>query len=78
LAVQAMKPFPRPEEILAHLEETFAHAVDQRPDLMEPYLIRLGGTTEGERKVIMREGLRETFKLRYPSKLTKRDQAAEA
>jgi hypothetical protein len=70
LAVQAMKPYPSPEEILAHLEQTFAHAVDQRPDLMEPYLIRLEGATEAERKDIMREALRETFKLRYPSRFS--------
>lgn len=53
---------------MAHLEETFRHAVDQRPDLMEPYLIRLEGTNETERKAIMREGLRDTFTRRHPSK----------
>lgn len=38
------------EQVMAHLEETFRHAVDQRPDLMEPYLIRLEATNEIERR----------------------------
>jgi hypothetical protein len=55
-------------EAMAHLSETFRHAVDQRPDLMEPYLTRLEGANEVERKAIMREGLRETFTRRHPSR----------
>jgi hypothetical protein len=61
-----------PEEVMAHLEETFRQACDQRPDLMEPYLIRLEGTNETEQKAIMREGLRDTFNRRHPSRLRKR------
>lgn len=52
---------------LSHLEQTFAEAERLHPDLMEPYACRLSDA-EGsdERRAIMRMGLRETFRQRYP------------
>jgi hypothetical protein len=57
-----------PDEIFVHLLETFDQGARQRPDLFEPYLIRLAGLDEREQIPIMREALRETFALRYPPK----------
>jgi len=55
------------DEALFHISLTFNRAVDERPDLMEPYLVRLAeASTDGERKEIMRAGLRETVMLRFP------------
>ena len=58
--------------MLLHLERTFDMAADQRPDLMEPYLIRLAGANEDEQIAIMREGLAATFKQRNPIKRGRR------
>jgi len=57
------------EEAFHHLDETFTRAISERPDLMEPYLVKLAeAQTEEEGAAIMRQGLRETIKLRYPLK----------
>ena len=60
------------EEAFLHLRRTFSDAVDQRPDLMEPYLIRLEGLDERDQMRVMQEGLRETFARRYPSSSLRR------
>jgi hypothetical protein len=57
-----------PDEVMAHLEATFGAAVDQRPDLMEPYMIRMNEEDEATRRAIMREALAATFARRHPSK----------
>lgn len=50
-----------------HLAQTFAAAERAFPDLMERYSSRLGeATTATERVAIMRAGLRETIRDRYP------------
>jgi hypothetical protein len=50
-----------------HLQNTFTDAERLHPDLMEPYTTRLGDAeTEAEKTEIMRGGLRETFRRRYP------------
>lgn len=50
------------------LSQTFETAEKAHPDLMEPYSVRLGEATDDahERMEIMRAGLRETFRRRYP------------
>ena len=49
------------------LKTTFAGAERRHPDLMEPYATRLGeADTDADRMEIMRTGLRETFRARYP------------
>jgi hypothetical protein len=58
-----------PDEVQLHLERTFRTAVDQRPDLLEPYLIRLEGEDEASGRAIMREALAATFAGRYPGRL---------
>lgn len=60
-----------------HLCATFAHAERLHPDLMEPYSTRLGDAADAsERTAIMRAGLRETFRRRYPMPEGFYDQAA--
>ena len=55
------------EEAFAHLCATFDEVARQFPQLMEPYAILLGDTEAPIAKTdIMRRGLRETFKQRYP------------
>jgi len=54
------------DEAVAHLEQTFDQASRQRPDLFEPYLIRLAGADEAEQVFIMREALRSTLARRFP------------
>jgi hypothetical protein len=50
-----------------HLTETFAAAEREFPDLMERYSSRLAeAETADERVAIMRAGLRETIRARYP------------
>jgi hypothetical protein len=50
-----------------HLCDTFAEAERTHPDLMEPYSIRLGDArTADERTAVMRAGLRETIRMRFP------------
>lgn len=62
------------DEAYVHLSETFDAAARQRPDLLEPYMIRLDGTDdEQQRAVIMRQGLKETFGRRHPSRLKRSD-----
>jgi hypothetical protein len=56
----------REGEVQLHLERTFRTAVDARPDLLEPYLIRLEGEDEAGSRAIMREALAATFAGRYP------------
>lgn len=55
-----------PEEGVAHLSATFDEATRAFPALFEPYLILLADADEVEKIDIMRRGLRETFKARYP------------
>lgn len=55
------------EEALEHLRQTFDRACFAHPDLMEPYMVRLESAPELEHKEIMRSGLRETIKQRYPA-----------
>jgi hypothetical protein len=56
-----------PAFVFSHLQSTFEHAERLHPDLMEPYTTRLGDAeTEVEKIEIMRAGLRETFRRRYP------------
>jgi hypothetical protein len=58
------------EESHEHLVTTFELAANHRPDLFEPYLIRLVEAEQDEptQMQIMREALRETFALRYPNR----------
>lgn len=51
-----------------HLSQTFEAAEKAHPDLMEPYTVLLSQATENaaERMEIMRRGLRETIRRRYP------------
>lgn len=50
-----------------HLTKTFENAEKWHPDLMEPYSTRLGEAIDSTEKTeIMRAGLRETFRRRYP------------
>lgn len=50
-----------------HLAETFEAAERAHPDLMERYSARLAeAATAGERVAIMRAGLRETIRQRFP------------
>lgn len=49
------------------LKKTFDGEFRRKPDIMEPYVIRLDGVTdEQERVAIMRAGLRETIGARWP------------
>lgn len=61
------------EEVFHHLSVTFDLAANLRPDLFEPYLIRLADTDQDERAqmAIMRQALRETFATRYPSRFAR-------
>jgi hypothetical protein len=57
------------EEAHAHLRHVFDHACKHFPDLLEPYVTRLGELSGDRREdeiPIMRAGLRETFKQRWP------------
>lgn len=57
-----------PEEIARHRHETFDLACRGHPDVMEPYIIRLGECAdENERLRTMQAGLRETFNRRIPA-----------
>ena len=58
------------DEAHHHLAVTFDLAANHRPDLFEPYLIRLADADQDERSqmAIMREALRETFATRYPNR----------
>lgn len=51
-----------------HLSHTFEEAERSHRDLMEPYSIMLVQATDdaSERMEIMRAGLRQTFRRRYP------------
>ncbi len=50
-----------------HLQNTFDGAAAQYPDIMERHVVRLVEASELPDKIaIMRLGLRETFRLRYP------------
>jgi hypothetical protein len=52
---------------LQHLTVTFGLAERAHPDLMEPYSCRLAEAADAvERAEIMRAGLRETFRARWP------------
>ena len=57
-----------PKEAASHLAATFEHAATERPDLFEPYQIRLVGLEEREQITIMREALRDTFTIRHQSR----------
>jgi hypothetical protein len=61
------------DEAFHHLSVTFELAANHRPDLLEPYLIRLADTDQDERAqmAIMRQALRETFATRYPSRFAR-------
>lgn len=55
------------EEGIAHLAATFDEAARTFQALFEPYQILLGDAPdEADRVDIMRRGLRETIKARYP------------
>jgi hypothetical protein len=54
------------EEARSHLTATFNSACASHPDLMEPYLIALSAAEPDEEVSIMRRGLRETIKQRFP------------
>lgn len=55
------------EEGFAHLTATFDEAARAFPGLLERYVIMLADASEdGEKIDIMRRGLRETIKARYP------------
>ena len=56
------------DEAHQHLLVTFDLAANHRPDLFEPYMIRLDGAHEREQMAIMREALRDTFATRYPNR----------
>lgn len=50
-----------------HLCETFSNAERHHSDLMEPYSTLLSeATDDADRTAIMRRGLFETFRRRYP------------
>jgi hypothetical protein len=54
---------------LKHITSTFEEAERSHPDLMEPYSTRLGEAETNEEKLeIMRAGLRETIKARWPAR----------
>lgn len=55
------------EEAVAHLTGTFDQACKDYPDVMEPFVNRLGD--ELDKVVFMRTALRETFNQRHPSML---------
>lgn len=55
-----------PEEVYWHLKATFDQAATERPDLFEPFQIRLEGSLETEQVAIMREALGATFRQRWP------------
>lgn len=56
------------EYAIRHLTETFDQACITHPDLMEPYVTRLGDAETDEEKIeIKRAGLRETIEQRYPA-----------
>lgn len=66
-----VNPFPAsvwtPEAIYAHLSETFTLVGKQFPSLLEPYEILLADAHDDAARVeIMRRGLRETIRQRYP------------
>jgi hypothetical protein len=64
------------DEAYHHLAVTFDLAANHRPDLIEPYLIRLADADQDERAqmAIMREALSATFAIRYPNRFaTKAD-----
>ena len=50
-----------------HLRSTFEEAERLHPDLMEPHSTRLAEAQDASEAIaIMREGLRRTFRQRYP------------
>jgi hypothetical protein len=56
-----------PEMVLQHLAETFTLVGKQFPALLEPYEILLADAhDDADRVEIMRRGLRETIRQRYP------------
>jgi hypothetical protein len=65
------------EEAHAHLVATFDLAANHRPDLFEPYLIRLADAEQDERTqmAIMRTALAVTFTLRYPNRHARQAEA---
>jgi hypothetical protein len=55
------------EEALFHLTHTFDAACRMFPDIMEPWIPRVDGTTDRLEKLeCMRLALRSTFRARYP------------
>lgn len=52
---------------IQRLTSVFEQAERQHPDLMEPYSVRLAEAAAADERVeIMRAGLRETFRRRFP------------
>jgi hypothetical protein len=52
---------------IKHLTTTFEMAEKAHPDLMEPYSVRLAeAESADDRAAVMRAGLRETFRARWP------------
>ena len=55
---------------IIHLEETFDREFRRRPDLLEPYVVRMERSNVQlgveEKEKIMRLGLAETFSRRWP------------
>lgn len=55
------------EEVFLHLKGTFDAAARAHPDVLEPYITILVETDDlTEQQKIMRDGLRSTFKQRFP------------
>jgi hypothetical protein len=51
-----------------HLAETFAMASRSFPEIMEPYQVMLADADSSSQAEIMREGLRSTFRKRFPGR----------
>lgn len=67
-----------PEEAHAHLAATFAAACAEHPDIMERHEILLGDADSQAAEIaIMRRGLRETIRARYPLYVAPHREAAE-
>jgi hypothetical protein len=56
------------EYAFAHLKQTFDQVAKYHPDMLEPFLNRLADADERTQTSVMREGLRDTFRLRHHSK----------
>lgn len=55
-----------PEEAAHHLAGTFDTACKIWPDIMEPYVVRMAEADEEMKIEIIRHGLRDTVKTRFP------------